>query len=945
MIGQSRFLTILLFCLGFLPGLHAQYYSSGQDPASVKWQQINTPHFRIIYPKDYLHTAQYVANIMEYAATIDTITLSSYPKKISVILHNKTAVSNAQSLWAPRRMDFYTIPPQDTYPQEWFQQLGIHEFRHTIQLTKLNQGLTKVLTYIFGEQATAAVLGLYLPLWFIEGDAVAAETELSKTGRGRSPAFAMPLRAQFLDKEIYSYDKAVLGSYKNFIPDRYILGYHIVAKGRNAYGPKIWNHTVDKVAKQPYMVVPFSEGIRDISGKNKTTFYRDMMTELKSGWKQQSGEVPFFSHLEILSPDKDIFTQYIRPYQTESGTIIAEKRALDDIPRFVEIDKNGNEKVIHTPGFYFSGSLTYANNLIAWTEYAYDPRWENRNWAVVKIMNLQTGKIRVLKNKTRYFAPALSPDGSKIAAVEVTESQEYRIVVMDTSTGKVLFKYHSPGNDFFTYPSFDPEGERIVTTAVGDSGNRLIMTELQTGNANDLTEPTFTEISQPVFWGKRIVFIGAYSGINNLYVLDISSGAISQLTSLKFGVSDPFVTKDGRFIFSDYTADGYRIALLQDRDEHLRPLGKVPDNSVKLYEALAAQADTILEPSAIPDTNYATKKYSRLGHLLNFHSWAPMSIDVDNYNVKPGISVLSQNVLSTAFAGIGWEYDLNEETGKYYVDFTYERWYPALDFRADYGRRNSYTLDTAGNRIDYSWMETNFSTNARVPLNFTTNKYSRFIQPSVKFEYLQLDMDEDAEVSFRRSNYKAISYRLNASNLLKRNFRDINPKWGQVLDLNYRTAPFNRDTLGSMLAAETRLFFPGLLRHHSFNMYGGYQKRYDDNPLFGTIVRYPRGHSRLYTTELTSLSASYAFPIAYPDLSLSSLAYIKRIRANLFYDYARGMHFGSQLSWQSLGAELYLDLHILRFLAPMQLGYRFIYRPDENDIKSEFLFSVSFDGF
>jgi len=75
------------------------------------------------------------------------------------------------------------------------------------------------------------------------------------------------------------------------------------------------------------------------------------------------------------------------------------------------------------------------------------------------------------------------------------------------------------------------------------------------------------------------------------------------------------------------------------------------------------------------------------------------------------------------------------------------------------------------------------------------------------------------------------------------------------------------------------------------------------------------------------------------------LAYLKRVKANLFFDYAAGSHFGANESWYSTGAELFVDLHILRFLAPIELGYRFIYRPEFNDVKSEFLFSISLDSF
>jgi hypothetical protein len=582
--------------------------------------------------------------------------------------------------------------------------------------------------------------------------------------------------------------------------------------------------------------------------------------------------------------------------------------------------------------------------LLAWNEYGFDPRWDNRTYALVKILDTKTGTVRVLREKTRYYAPAFSANGKKIVVVEVSENQKYKLLILNTENGEIIQELSTPENHFFTYPAFSDDGKKVVATAIGDFGNRIVMFNLPDGKMTYLTKPDYTEIFSPEFFKDQIVFVGAWSGINNLYALDTTTLEISKLTSVPFGLTDPFFAADGSVLFANYTSQGFEIAEIKNPWENKISLARVNDHSVKLYEALAQQADTILDSYSIPETVYEPKKYSKAANLFNLHSWAPAAIDANNYDIKPGISLLSQNVLSSAFASLGWEYDLNEETGKYYFNFTYEGWYPAMDFKADYGRRKSYSYDTAMQRIDFSWMETNFSTTMRLPLNFTTNKYSRFIQPSITFEYVQLDMDDDAELRFKRSNYKALSYRLYAYNLLKSTDRDMNPRWGQTLDVNYRTAPFAGDTLGSMLAAESRLFFPGILRHHSFNIYGGYQKRMDENPLFSNIINLPRGFSGIYTSQLQSLSANYKFPLFYPDFSLSSLAYLKRFKINLFYDYAFGEHFGSTQTWQSLGAGLFVDLHILRFLAPIELGYRFIYRPDYKDLKSEFLFAIRFDS-
>lgn len=116
---------------------------------------------------------------------------------------------------APKKSELYTAPPQDV-SDAWLEHLCIHEFRHVVQYDKVNQGFTKALYYIFGEQITMAVIGVYVPMWFLEGDATVFETSVGKSGRGRSPEFLNEMKAQITEKGIYTYYKAVLGSYKDF---------------------------------------------------------------------------------------------------------------------------------------------------------------------------------------------------------------------------------------------------------------------------------------------------------------------------------------------------------------------------------------------------------------------------------------------------------------------------------------------------------------------------------------------------------------------------------------------------------------------------------------------------------------------------------------------------------------------------------------------------------
>ena len=58
-----KWLNKLVFFVIFLSPFsgYSQYFSTGQEPATIKWRQINTEHFQLIYPDEYEEKAQQVA--------------------------------------------------------------------------------------------------------------------------------------------------------------------------------------------------------------------------------------------------------------------------------------------------------------------------------------------------------------------------------------------------------------------------------------------------------------------------------------------------------------------------------------------------------------------------------------------------------------------------------------------------------------------------------------------------------------------------------------------------------------------------------------------------------------------------------------------------------------------------------------------------------------------
>ncbi|MBA4322294.1 MAG: hypothetical protein C0408_05690, partial [Odoribacter sp.] len=257
-------LFILLF--SFCPRILAQYYETGQDPSSVKWLQIKTNRFTVLYPESYGVEGVKFAKSLDDSFTKLSSLYSVKKFKIPVIIHNYTTFSNGYVAWAPKRMEIYPTPEQNGIPLDAAEQLTTHELTHVLQMVSLNRGFTRVMSVLSGEQFTGVISAL-LPLWFMEGDAVFAESLLSHSGRGKTPSFQKQLKAVLLETpRMYSYDKILAGSFKSFTPDHYQYGYQMVAWSFAKYGPQLWNKTLEYTAKNPFTIVPVNVSLYKNAG-------------------------------------------------------------------------------------------------------------------------------------------------------------------------------------------------------------------------------------------------------------------------------------------------------------------------------------------------------------------------------------------------------------------------------------------------------------------------------------------------------------------------------------------------------------------------------------------------------------------------------------------------------------------------------------------------------
>lgn len=932
-------LLVFLFCFTMLT-VQAQYFDIGQERASLKWQQLSASDFKVVYPDYYQANAIFTAATLNSWGQAISASLQTNTPFTPLLLHTRSTVSNAYTVWAPRRLEFLTIPPQDIYPQPWLEQLVLHEYRHIAQISKLNQGFTKGLGIVLGQQAIPAMIGLFVPPWFLEGDAVAAETALTSTGRGRVAGFHNPLKALLADKGIYSYPKAVLGSYKDFVPNHYVIGYHIVAAGRSLYGTDIWSSVLDRVARKPFTLNPFSKGIAIKGGGDKQKLYRHSMQYFDSLWMQQQ-IAENFNKLPII-PAKS-YTSFRFPFAS-GNNIIALKTSLHEIPVFVKIDSTGNYSTIFTPGYLFDSDVSFNGSWLGWTEQRPHVRWETEKYVTILLLNPETGKTIKLYTESRVFAPVLNPANTTIAASEVTvqgnnflsffQFEEESGNQANKRNTQSIERVASPDNVFISSPSWSPDGTELAFIATSSNGKCIMRFMCSDSSFNRVTPWSHAEISRPQHLGDKIIFNADIDERSEVCLVELTTHSISRLTKSLYGTeSSWFSSADNRLLFSFYTADGFRIGTLplsHDTERiELSNANRWPVASILSEQEKSIGA--ILTNITNTDT-FNISPYNKAAHLFHFHSWAPAYIDVNDQSLRPGFSLMSQNLLSTMFINAGYDYNLEEEAGTWRARLTYKGWFPEISALYEYGIRQA-TQGTGDTARHFRWGESSVSFRLGQQLNWVHGPYSSGLYAAVEPQATSFIHTPSTPATFIKGTAGSVNYWLSGYILRKTALRDIAPQWGTTLNVHFRHAPFGDFIPAPLFSVQSRLYLPGLFSNHSFQIYSALQ----------TLSTSADG-CKFSADNLWRIRPSYSFPIGYPDWNIGTTLYIKRFRSSLFHEVTLAETPPQPtVQYHSTGIDLISDFHLFSLPAPVTLGIRtaYLYKLGKPDFSLIFSFDLS----
>ncbi len=957
----------------------AQYYSWGADPARFRWMRARTDSADVIYPE---HTPVTGLATLRFVDVMNPYISYGYrlpALDIPFVVHPENMRSNGLVMWLPKRVEFLSAPAVDSYSMPWIKQLVAHEYRHAVQYNNLNVGLVKVLGYLLGQQSSTIGL-LYMPLWMIEGDATMSETEVSSFGRGRQPRFTIEFRAMGdIVSRYRNTDRFFCGSYRDFIPDHYRLGYQLVSYGNERTGEVICDRIAAYGPRHPWMVISTGLTMRKLFGFTTRDLFRDTFRSLYDYWSSLPAVED--SAVSLPAPPRTSYTVYSHPIAAGGGVLML-KEDLDRPSRFVMLDPaTGAERTVcYTGEVSTRPAYDAASGRVWWTEYRRSAMFQEKVESRICFMDQTSGRPRTLRMRGNLLYP--TPDGEGgLAWAEYAPDGIYTIV--HRTAGGTEHRCALPFGQEVHSLAWDDGTRRLYCILTGDEG-MWIAGVGRDGTVSAVTRPAYITLSSLRAGGGRLYFGSIASGRDEAHCYDLGEEREYQLTESTYGSFDPAPAGGDSILLTTYDSLGYRPSA-QPAGRVMRPVeySALPRdvvnpprrrwNTINLDTVRLAAADTTASPAA----PRRLRRYRKAPALLNFHSWAPLSFDpfslseegAVNFNL--GATVMTQNLLSTAqgFFTYGW----SDGAGSVWKgSVRYCGLGPTLTLNATYGGRQNiypvYTYNPGTHAVELPEAPERgkyYSVGASLafPLMFQRGYHTRHLTASAAWNYSnglvantgRLSIDENgisnvATIGYNRGLHLT-SFSLGFQDMVRMAHRDFLPPWGAAVSATYAMNPADGN-FSDLVALYARVYTPGVLPHNSFSAavayqtsIGGFRSRDALSALtFRSTKLLPRGFdaTQIENRHYMAASLNYQFPICYPDGGWRGIAYFKRIRANLGFDIAQFRRRGFAARgtvherWHrinSWGGDLTFDANLLNQPASATVAITLsLYRPSEGGL-------------
>ena len=779
---------------------------------------IRTPDVRMIYPDTVAGIARRTLFYIRSVRPDIGYGFRHGPMRIPFVMHPENFQSNGLVMYLPKRVEFLTSPAVDSYSMPWYKQLVAHEYRHAVQYNNLDRGVIRALSYVLGQQGSTIGL-LCMPIWAMEGDAVMSETMHSSFGRGLQPSFSMAYRAMgSVGRDRRNIDRWFCGSYRDYIPDHYELGYQICSYAWERYGENIWDKVAWYGSRNPYVLATTRVALGKFYKTNVMKLFRETFDELERYWNSlpETGD----SAVPLTALPEKNHTTYQWPLPLGDTAVVALKTDLDRVSRFVVIDRRTGRG---TDGLPYGAGL--------------DPSVDGRRPRLVD----RVPPFHAFRT-TRQLATVLhgprrrcAPHGGTAAKYALSHGFGRGVRMGRVQSRRPLYGRGAARRGSRTAArNARPVGDSRI--GVGDDRTvawYVLVTDdsgmwigrIDSDGLHPITEGAYITLSNLRAGGGKLYYGSIASGRDEAHCYDLMARREYRITTSAYGSFAP-APADGGVLLTTYDRLGYRVAeqRVAADDSLLIPVtpSRLPVNLVnpprKRWDVVNLDTVRYTRADSVGQSGeFRAKRYRKVPNLVNAHSWMPVALDPlcggrrtrDRPRCGPSCSI-SQNLLSSAeaYASFGWN---RHEGSLVNLGVRYFGLGVRFDLDASYGGNQLfYSLagrDGQGNPVYQSRPAPDkyysVGLSATLPLYFQRGYHTRQLSLSAgwnysngmvadlgKIEWENGSISNIQRVGFREGLHK-VSFGAGFSDQVRMAHRDIAPRWGYTFSgARCRGAPY-----------------------------------------------------------------------------------------------------------------------------------------------------------
>lgn len=935
---MRRILIIFALLIGAGLSARAQFVLTGDDPGYLKWYSIDTPYYKIIYPEGADSLAVNYGTLLEKFRPAIGLSLGFVPGegqlRMPVVLHTHNPVSNGSVAWAPKRMDLYTLPEAyGSDPTPWDIQLASHEPRHQAQLELDRHGFVRFFSYIVGQVWDPAVFQMYLGRCLAEGDAVTVETGLTAGPRTRTADFLNYYQVSLDAGEYRNWYRWRYGSYKNFTPDLYKLGYITVAGSRALYhDPLILSNALDKSRKNRFMLgtLNLRKVIQERSGLKFKQAFPQILDYFNETWQEDAAARAPFTPSAQISETESFPVDYSSPALLDGHIYLKRSGYL----RPMELGEWDRGEFHSIRPFSSQTSSLFPDpctGRLYWSETIYNPRWSLDGKSIIRYYTPFTGEVKDLTSEGRRFNPQPSPDGTRIAVVEYPLNGGTAVEVLDAGDGSVLRRIIAP--DGIQAAELAWIGETIYVSGVSEGGFGIYKIDPDGSWSTEL-EPSIQKLVNLGADAESLSWVSDLDGANALYSYTPATGELTQLTSTRFGSTDFCLA--GNTLYSISQTLGGQMLFATPADSLLSRKADFSKEHVYPIEDRITRQEASFRKQAVEEVELsAPKRYYKFPHLMRFHSWAPIFFDYDEISstsmdylfegAAPGVTGYFQNTLGTMSGMLGFAVrpDPSERQvwrPSLHAKFKYSGLYPVIEGTFDFGDSmadiNVKAKIKDGEDVTYALadgtrdkLSVMGSLRVYIPWAAAKGGVSYGFIPRVSYAIANSLFDnatrgvtiteKDPEtgeikayewdeghvpqyVPMQRMSFSARAYVMRS-----RARSQVYPRWGIGAEAGFSMRPSMTGTFNPNAYVYAYGYLPGFWRTQGIKLTGTFQQSLSfSNDVFClselSANTLPRGFSsaaqiktgRLYPWQLNA-SASYAVPVYVGDIALPPILYIR----------------------------------------------------------------------